>query len=226
MEVMAEGKGEQMRFIVGNGDVGEQEGAKKGPARDEEGLKLGQEADGRVQQEEDREGVEEGEGAAEGGGQESAARERVDERDSGGGAGEGRGRDRSKRGREEDEQEPPVRLQRGENEDGRPKRKLARGVRYGEEQIGREEPGPVREGLMVYGQHKVRGKWRSNIGMAEEIMDRQDRTAQVTKAAIVQWEVQGGEDEERLPFLVERLQVCAQGREMEIHGQLVLEQEG
>ena len=75
-----------------------------------------------MEREEDREGVEEGEGAAEGGGRESAAGERVDRPDSGGGTWEGRERDGSKQGREEDEQEPPVRRQPGEDEDGRPKR--------------------------------------------------------------------------------------------------------
>ena len=34
-----------------------------------------------------------------------------------------------------------------------------------------------------------------------------------------------GEDEGRLPYPVERLQVCPQKKEMEIHGQLVPEQE-
>ena len=47
----------------------------------------------------------------------------------------------------------------------------------------------------------------------------------VTRAAIVQWEDQGEGDEERLPYPVERLQVWPQGREMEIHGKLVPEQE-
>ena len=67
-----------MRFIVGDGDVGEQEGEEEAPARDQKGRETGQEADRWVEQEEDREGVEEGEGAAEGGGRESAARDRVD----------------------------------------------------------------------------------------------------------------------------------------------------
>ena len=44
-------------------------------------------------------------------------------------------------------------------------------------------------------------------------------------AAIVQWEDQGEGDEERLPYPVERLQVGLQGRAMEIHRQLVPEQE-
>ena len=195
-----------MRFIVGDGDLGEQEGGEEGPARDEEGRELGREADGRVEQEEDREGVEEGGRAAEGGGRESAAGERVDERDSGGWTAEGRERDGSKRGREEDEQEPPERQQRGKDEDGRPKRKPARGVRYGEEQIGREEPGVVREGVTAYGPHKVRRKPRMYVGTPEEMIEQQDRTGHVTKAAIVQWEDQGEEDEERLPYLVERLE--------------------
>ena len=131
--------------------MGEQEGGGEGPARDEEGRKPGQEADKWVELEEDREGVEEGEGAAEGGGRVSAVREGEDERVSGDGAGESREGDGSKQGREEDEQEPSERLQRGEDEDGWPKRKRARGVRYGEEPIVRsEEPGAVREGVMVY----------------------------------------------------------------------------
>ena len=59
----------------------------------------------------------------------------------------------------------------------------------------------------------------------EEMMEQQNCTGHVTRAAIVQWEVRGEEDEERLPYPVERLQVCPQGREMEIHGHLGLEQE-
>ena len=204
---------------MGDEDVGVQEGGEESQAEP------GRKADGRVEQEEDGEGVEEGEGAAEDGGGESAAGERVEERDSGGGTAEGRERDSSKRGREEDEQEPPERQQRGEDEDGRPKRKRARGVRYGEEQIGREEQGAVREGVAVYGPHKVHGKWWMYVGTVEEMIEQQDRTGHVTKGAIVQWEDQGQEDEERLPYPVERLQVCPQGREMEINGQLVPEQE-
>ena len=218
------GRGGQMRFIVGDGDVGEQDVGEEGPARDEEGREPGQEADGPVQQEENREGVEEGERAAERGGRESAAGERVNERDSERGTGEGRERGGSKRGREEDEQGPPERQQRGEDEDGRPKRKEAGGVRYGEEQISWEEPREVREGMTVYGPHKVHGEWRMYVGTVEEMIDQQDCMGRVTKAAIVQWEDQGDEDEERLPYRVERLQVCRQGREMEIHGQLVSEQ--
>ena len=41
----------------------------------------------------------------------------------------------------------------------------------------------------------------------------------------MQWEDQGEQDEERLPYPVEQLRVCPQGREMEIQGQLVAEQE-
>ena len=77
------GRGGQMRFIVGDGDVGEREGGDESQAREEEGQKPGQEANGQVEQEEDGEGVKEG--AAEEGGQENAAGDRVDERDSGGG---------------------------------------------------------------------------------------------------------------------------------------------
>ena len=83
----------------------------------------------------------------------------------------------------------------------------------------------MREGVRVYGPHKVRAKWGMYVGTVEEMMEQQDRTGHVTKAAIVQWEDQGAEDEERLPYPVERLHVCPQGREMEIHGQLVPEQE-
>ena len=223
---LRKGRGAQMRFIVGDGDVREQEGGEEGPPREEEGREPGQVADGRVEQEEDREGLEEGEGAAEGGGRESAAREGEDKRDSGGRAGEGRKWDGSQRGREEDEQELSERLQRGKNENGRPKKKGARGVRYGEEPMDRsEEPGAVGEGVMVYGPHKVPGKWRMYVGTVDEMIEQQDRTGHVTKAAIVQCEDQGEEDEEGLPYPVERLRVCPQGREMEIQGQLVPEQE-
>ena len=41
----------------------------------------------------------------------------------------------------------------------------------------------------------------------------------------MQWEDQGEGDQERLPYPVERLQVCPRGRVMEKHGQLVPEQE-
>ena len=104
----------------------------------------------------------------------------------GGGTGEGRERDDSKQRREEDEQEPQERQQQEEDEDGRPKRERARGVRYGEEQMGREEQGAVREGVTVYGPHKVRGQWRRYVGTVEEMIEQQDRTGHVTRAAIVQ----------------------------------------
>ena len=83
----------------------------------------------------------------------------------------------------------------------------------------------MREGVTVYGPHKVRGKLRRYVGTVEEMIEQQDRTGHVTRADIVQWEDQGEGDEERLPYPVERLQVCPKGREMEIHGQLVPEQE-
>ena len=83
----------------------------------------------------------------------------------------------------------------------------------------------MREGMTVYGPHKVSGKWRRYVGTVEEMIEQQDRKGHVTRAAIVQWEDQGEGDEERLPYPVERLQVCPQRREMEIHGQLVPEQE-
>ena len=83
----------------------------------------------------------------------------------------------------------------------------------------------MRQGMTVYGPHKVRGKWRRYVGKVEEMIEQQDRTGHVMRAAIVQWEDQGEEDEEKLPYPVERLQVCPQGGEMEIHGKLVPEQE-
>ena len=83
----------------------------------------------------------------------------------------------------------------------------------------------MREGVTVHGAHKVRWKWSMYVGTVEEIIEQQDRTGHVTKAAIVQWEDQGEEDEERLPYPVKRLQVCPQGSGMEIHGHLVLERE-
>ena len=83
----------------------------------------------------------------------------------------------------------------------------------------------MREGMTVYGRHKVSGSWRRYVGTVVEMIEHQDRTGRLTRAAIVLWEDQGEGDEERLPYPVERLQVCPQGREMEIHGQLVPEQE-
>ena len=179
-----------------------------------------------MEQQGDGEGVGEEEGAVEGRGQESAAREGEKGRDSREGLGDDREGGGSKRRREEDEQQPPERQQRGEDEDWRPKRKRVRGVRYAEEPIGHgEEPGPVGEGVTVYGPHKVRGTWRMYEGTVEEMNEQQECTWHVTKAAIVRWEDQGVEDEEGLPYPVERLRVCPQGRQMEIQGQLVQEQE-
>ena len=81
------------------------------------------------------------------------------------------------------------------------------------------------EGVTVYGPHNVRGKWRRYVGTVEEVIEQQDRTGHVTRAAIVQWEDQGEDDEETLPYPVEGMQVCPQGRKMETHGQLLPEQE-
>ena len=108
-------------------------------------------------------------------------------------------------------------------DDGRPRRKKARGVRYGEE--GSERPGTVGEGVTVYVPHKVRWKWRMYVGTVEEKIVQKDRTGHETKAAMLHWEDQGEADEERLRYPVDRLQVCPRGREMEIQGQLVPEQE-
>ena len=83
----------------------------------------------------------------------------------------------------------------------------------------------MREGMTVYGLHKVSRKWRRYVGTVEEMIEQQDRKGHVTRAAIVQSEDQGEGYEERLPYPVKGLQVCLQGRDMEIHGQLVPEQE-
>ena len=218
------GIGGQMRFIVGDGDC-EEERDERGQdqARGEEGWKPGLAAGGREDREEGEEGVEDGE--VEGGGQESAVPDRVEEGSRGEGTREGSEREGGKRGREADEQDLQAEQQQEGEGDGRPRRKRARGVRYGEEQRGCEEQGAVREGMTVYRPHKVSGKWRRYVGTLEEMIEQQDRKGHVTRAAIVQWEDQVGGDEERLPYQVERLQVCPRGREMEIHGQLVPKQE-
>ena len=51
--------------------------------------------------------------------------------------------------------------------------------------MGRDEQGAVREGVTVCGPHKVRGKWRRYVGTFEEMIEQQDRTGRVTRAAIV-----------------------------------------
>ena len=178
------GRGGQMRFIVGDGDVGEEECGEESQAREEEGQEPGQGPNGQVEREVDGEGVEDS--VAEEGGQENAAGDRVDERDSEGGIAEGREREDSKPRREEDEQEPQERQQQEEGDDGRPKSKQAREVRYREEQMGQEEQGAVREGVTVYGPHKMRGKWRRYVATVEEMIKQQDRTGHVTRAATVQ----------------------------------------
>ena len=221
---MRRGRGGQMRFRVGDGDSGEERDKREqDQARGVEGREPGQAASRREERQEGKEGVEEGE--AEGGGQGSAAGDRMEDGSSGEGTGEGSEREDGKRRREADEQDLQAeRQQEGEGE-GRPKRKRTRGVRYGEEQRGSEEQGAVREGMTLYGPHKVSGKWRRYVGTVEEMIEHQDRTGHVTRAAIVQWEDQGVGDEERLPYPVERFQVCPHGREMEIHGQLVPKRE-
>ena len=205
-----------MRFIVGDGD-GEEEHDKRGQDRapGEEGREPGLAAGGREDREEEAEGVEEGE--VEGGGQDSAVGDGVEEGSKGEGTREGSEREGGKRGREADEQDLQAEQQQEGEGEGRPRRKWARGVRYGEEQRNCEEQGAVREGMTVYGPHKVSGKWRRFVGTVEEMIEQHERKGHVTRAAIVQWEDQGEGDEERLPYPVERLQVCPQGREMEIH---------
>ena len=221
---MRRGRGGQMRFIVGDGDSGDKRDKREqDQARGVEGREPGQAVSEREEREEGEDGVEEGE--AEGGGQGNAARDRVEEGSSGQGTEEGSEREDGKRRREADEQDLQAeRQQEGEGK-GRPRRKWTRGVRYGEEQRGREEQQEVREGMTYYGPHKVSGKWRRYVGTVEDMIQQQDHTGHVTGPAIVQWEDQEEGDEERLPYPVERLQVCPQGREMEIHGQLVPEQE-
>ena len=112
----------------------------------------------------------------------------MEERNSEEGTGEGSEWEDGKWRREADEQEPPTERQQEGEEKGRPRRKGTRGVRYGEEQKGREEQGAVQEGVTVYGPHKVSGKWGRYVGTVEEMIEQQDRTGHVTRAAIVQWE--------------------------------------
>ena len=97
------------------------------------------------------------------------------------GQGKGRQQAEERRGRQQQE----------EDDDGRPKRIRARGVRYGEEQMGWEKQGAVQKGVTVYCPHKVRGKWRRYVGTVEEMIEQQVRMGHVTRAAIVQWEDQG-----------------------------------
>ena len=184
---MRRGRGGQMRFVVGDGDSGEERDKREqDQARGVEDREPGQAASGREARGEGEEGVEEGE--AEGGGQGSAAGDRVEEGSSGEGTREGSEREDGKRRRKADEQDLQAeRQQEGEGE-GRPRRKRERGVNYGEEQRGREEQGAVREGMTVYGPHKVSGKWRRYVGTVEKMIEQQDRTGHVTRAAIVQWE--------------------------------------
>ena len=216
--------GGQMRLILGDGDSwGERDNREQDQARGEEGREPGQAGSGQEEREGGEDGVEEGE--AEGGGQGNAAGDRVEERNSGERTGEGSEREDGKQRREADEQELQAERQQEGEEEGRSRRKQTRGVRYGEEQQARKEQGALREGVTVYGPHKVSGKWRRYVGTVEEMIEQQDRTGHVTRAAIVQSEDQGDADGERLPYPVGRLQVCPQGREMEIHGQLVPEQE-
>ena len=104
MEGIAEGKGGQMRFIVGEGDEGEQGGGEEGPAQEEEGREPGHEAEVQVELAGEREEVGEGKAATEGGGRASVAREGEEGRDSGGEAEDDREGDRGKRRLEEEGQ--------------------------------------------------------------------------------------------------------------------------
>ena len=182
---MRRGRGGQMRFIVGDGDSGgERDEREQDQAREEEGREPGQAASGREEREEGEDGVEEGE--AEGGGQGNAAGDRVEERNSGEGTIEGGEREDGKPRRKADEQELQAERQQKGEEEGRPRRKRTRGVRYGEEQQGCEQQGAVREGVTVYGPHKMSGKWRRYVGTVEEMIEQRDRMGHVTRAAIVQ----------------------------------------
>ena len=127
-----------------------------------------------MEQEKDGEGVEEGEEAAEDGGQESAAGEKEWTSETVEGREERAGKGRAASG--EEKRTSRSHQQRGKDDDARPKRKRVRGVGYREEQIGQEEQGAVREGVTVYGPHKVRGKWRMYVGTVEEIIEQQDPT--------------------------------------------------
>ena len=196
-----------------DGDIGgERDGREQDQAREAEGREPGQAASGREEREEGEDGVEEGE--AEGGGQKNAAGDRVEERNSGKGTRDGSESDDGKRKREADEQELQAERQQEGKEAGRPRRKRTRVVRYGEEQQGREEQGAGQEGVTVYDLHKVSGKWRRYVGTVEEMIEQQDRTGHVRRAAVVQWEDHGEGDDERLPWPIARLQVCPQGREI------------
>ena len=85
--------------------------------------------------------------------------------------------------------------------------------------------GPMGEAVTVYRLHIVRGDWRMYVGTMEEMIVQKDRTGHETKAAIVHWKDQEEADEERLPYPGARLRMCLRGREREIEGQLVPEQE-
>ena len=83
-----------------------------------------------------------------------------------------------------------------EADNGRPVRKRARAVRYGEE--GSDELGTVGVGVAVYDPHKFRGKLRMYVGTAEEMIVQKDRTGHETMAAIMHWEDQEEGDEEKV----------------------------
>ena len=187
---MGRGRGGPMRFIVGDGDGEEErEEREQDQARGVEGRELGLAAGGRENREEGEEGVEEGE--AEGGGQESAVGDRVDEGSSGEATREGSESEGGKWGREADEQDLQAERQQEREGEGRPRRKRTRGVRYGEEQRGLQEQGAVREGMTVYGPHKVSAKWRRYVGTVEEMIEQQDRKGHVTRAAICSGRIRG-----------------------------------
>ena len=109
-------------------------------------------------------------------------------------------------------------LERGADS-GRPKRKRARGVRYGEE--GRDEPGRLGEGVKVYGPHTVRGTRTMYLGTLEEVIVEKDHTGHERRASIARWEDRDDGDNKRLPYPEARSPVCPRGQEMEIHRQLV-----
>ena len=132
------GNGGQMRFVMEDGE-GRGDG-EEGQAQEAEGREPGREEDAEVGWvgRGNGGGVGEGEGAATERDCRSGSGEEEERQDSGRGGGDSRARDGREQQREGEEQEEPVGMKRG-SDNGRPKRKRARGVRYGEESS--DEPG-------------------------------------------------------------------------------------
>ena len=77
----------------------------------------------------------------------------------------------------------------------------------------------------MYGQHKIRGKWRMYVGTVDEVIVQKGCAGREKRAAILQWEDHDEGDNERLRYPEARSRSCPQGREIEIQEQLVPEQE-